>query len=205
MSVITMPLDLPIGSFSLEQRSYDMVESSDATGSEAVRLFGPPRWSVAMGSMKDMDLAQASIWEVLCLQLRRGSNHLGVWDPVRVAPRGTMRGLLTLLAAPAAGATSMQLAGAAGTLLAGDWLQIGTGVGSSQLVKVVQNVTAAAGVATVVFEPALRIAFSIGATVTWDRPVFYARPVGSPASWSYQAGNMLQDGFSLDLLESFTP
>jgi hypothetical protein len=203
MSIITMSPSILMGSFAMEQISYDMVEVSDPTGAEAIRLFGPPRWRTSLSAMPDMNLAQASEWEVIVLQLRRGINHLAVWDPVRVLPRGTMRGTPTLSSGAPAGSTAINLSGASGTLLKGDWLQIGTGVGTSQLVKSMSDVTAVAGAVTVTFEPALRISYSTGAVITLDRPVFYARQIGKTTKWEYQAGNMLQSGFALDLLEAF--
>lgn len=91
------------------------------------------------------------------------------------------------------------------TLLTGDWLQIGAGVGTSQLVKAVADATAAIdGTMTVTFEPPLRIAFSGGAAVAWDKPVAYYKQTSAP-SWSYRIGRTRkQGGFALDLLESWT-
>lgn len=198
-----MPLGLNIGGFAMEQVSYDMTEASDATGDDAIRLFGPPRWRVNLSSPPAMALGPASDWEAMALALRRGVNCLAVWDPIRIAPRGTLRGAITLNAAAAAGASALQLAGAAGTLLHGDWLQVSTGVGTSQLIKVMVDTTAAAGVASVTFEPGLRIAFAAGTVVTWDRPVFYARSVGKSTRWDYPTGGPRQGAFTLDLLETF--
>lgn len=91
------------------------------------------------------------------------------------------------------------------TLLAGDWLQIGTGVGTSQLVKAVADATAAIdGTMTVTFEPPLRIAFSGGAAVACEKPVGYFKQTSAPG-WSYRIGrSRKQGGFALDLLESWT-
>lgn len=90
-------------------------------------------------------------------------------------------------------------------LKAGDWLQIGTGVGTSQLVKVTADAQEVnAGTMTVSFEPPLRTAFSAGAAVTWDKPVAYFKQTSAP-SWSYRIGRTRkQGGFALDLLESWT-
>ena len=203
MSVITMSTGILMGAFSMEQIGYDMDESSDATGAESTRIFGPPRWRAALAAMPDMSLAQAAEWEAIAMKLNRRVNHLAVWDPVRIAPRGTMRGSLTLNATVVAGVTSVELAGASGTLLVGDWLQIGAGVGTSQLVKVVLDTTASGSLATVTFEPSLRIGFNSGTTVTWDRPVFYGKQIAKSVKWEYQAGNLLQSGFALDILEQF--
>lgn len=203
MSIISMPVGILIGSFSMEQISYDMVESSDATGAEAIRLFGPPRWRVSLAAPNSLSLAQAADWEVITLTLRRGSNHLAVYDPVRTLPRGTMRGFPTTGAAAPAGSTSIQIASASGSLLKGDWVQIGTGVGTSQLVKVVADVTASGGTATVNFEPSLRFDCAAGTQVNLDHPVFYARSIGKSVKWQYEAGNTLTQGYAFDLLEAF--
>ena len=91
------------------------------------------------------------------------------------------------------------------TLLPGDWLQLGTGVGTSQLVKVVASATEAAdGTLSATIEPPLRYAFSAGAPVTWDKPVAYYKQTSTPG-WSYRIGrNRRQGGFALDLLESWS-
>lgn len=91
------------------------------------------------------------------------------------------------------------------TLLPGDWLQIGTGVGTSQLVKVVATATEAAqdGTLSVTFEPPLRWAFSSAAVVAWDKPLGYYKQTSAP-SWSYRIGRSRKEGgFAVDLLESW--
>ena len=204
MTILTIDPTLFIGSFTMEQIVYDMVESSDATGAEAVRLFGPPRWKVSIGSGEIMNLAQGATWEAMQLQLKRGVNALAVYDPVRVAPQGTLRGNPVVgSAGVAAGVNTMPVSNMNGTLAVGDWLQVGTGIGTSQLLKVVQAATPVSGAASVTFEPALRYAFLANTPITWDHPVFYARSVGKSTRWDYQAGNLLQSGFALSLLETF--
>ena len=91
------------------------------------------------------------------------------------------------------------------TLLAGDWLQLGSGLGTSQLVKVVADVQASNNSRmTVTIEPPLRIQYASNTAVTWDRPTTYFKQLGSP-QWSYRPGRrQKQSGFALDLLESWT-
>lgn len=111
MSIVTWPTGLSVpASFTLGQQRYDMTESSDSTGADAARLLGPPRWTVSLRSVELMPLADAGLWEAMLLQLRGRVNHLAVYDPVRVAPRGTLRGAPTLNATVSAGATSAVLA-----------------------------------------------------------------------------------------------
>lgn len=206
MSIITLPAGLRIGECSIGQARYDMAEMSDATGHTAARLFGPPRWRVSLRSPQALQFAQAAQWEAVILQLRGGVNHLAVPDPVRQVPQGTMRGTLTLNGAHSAGAVALSVTGGAGqastTLKAGDWLQIGTGVGTSQLVKVMADTTAnGSGVIALTVEPPLRTAFSGGTAVTWNSPLGYYKQVGE-ATWSYGPGRTT-GGYALDLLEAW--
>lgn len=210
MSIITWPAGLKApAEFTVSQARYDQVEMSDATGHAAARVFGPPRWQIALRSVDAFSLAEAGVYEAMLLQLRGGINHLALHDFVRSAPQGTMRGTLTMSAGPSAGATTISVTGGAGqagtTLKAGDWLQIGSGLGTSQLVKVMADATAnGSGVIALTIEPPLRTAFSSGAAVTWDKPLAYYRQTGKP-QWAYRPNKVFkQGGFSIDLLESWT-
>jgi len=90
------------------------------------------------------------------------------------------------------------------SLRAGDWLQVSTGLGTSQLVMVTADVTLAeAGTGSVSIEPPLRRAYDAGAAVTWDKPLAYYRQSTETATWSYGAGGAVLGGMSLDLLESW--
>lgn len=112
MSVITLPagLKMPAGC-TIGQQRYDLTESSDSTGSQAARLLGPPRWQMSLRSVDALTLAEAGLWEAMILQLRGRVNHLAMYDPVRSAPAGTLRGAPTLNATASAGASSIVLAG----------------------------------------------------------------------------------------------
>lgn len=197
MTVITLPTNLPLGDgcgFGL--RRYDMQATSEPTGAQQDRPLGPPRWALSLVQPRALSLRDAGRWEALQAQLRGRINRLYAWDPVRKAPQGTLRGTLTLTSTLAAGATSMAVSGSTGTVLAGDLLQIGTGLGTSQLVKVVADGTQAA----ITFEPPLRLGYSSGTTVIWDKPGAYFALQASAASWTYTGARVAQ-GHSMDLLE----
>lgn len=207
MSVIALPPLLGIGGCSIGQARYDQLENSDATGHHSVILFGPPRWILTLSAPAHLPISEASLWESLLLKLRGGANHLSAWDPIRRHPEGTMRGSMILNGAHSAGASSLSIVASGQTnktLLAGDWLQIATGVGTSQLVKVVDNATSdgSAGVIGVNIEPSLRIAFSNGTVVNWDKSLGYYRMMSAP-NWAYGYGRT-QNGFTAELLESWT-
>lgn len=140
MSVITIPAAVhdTLGGQSFGQHRYDVAESSDVTGDSAVNAGAPPRWTSGLRSADGLTLEEAGEWEGLLLRLRGGINYLAVYDKLRPAPLGTMRGEPKIGAAVAVGDSTAVLVNFVGTLKAGDWLQFSTGVGSSQLVKVVQ-------------------------------------------------------------------
>lgn len=207
MAVITLPTALKIGAdCAMGQRRFDTVAMSDSNGTQQARLLGPPRWTLALLQPEKLTLAEAGQWQALLLQLRGRVNVLAAWNPLRPAPMGTLRGTLTLSAGAALGATSISVTGGAGeasrTLLAGDCLQIGTGLGTSQLVMITAAATAdGLGIIALSIEPPLRTTFANGAAVTWDKPLAHYRVTSDAASWTYGSSGVLVTGMSLDLLE----
>lgn len=204
-----MPAGLSVGDFGVAQQRHDLTEMSDSTGATATRLLGPPRWRLSMSAPQGgLSQAQAALWQTMLLQLRGGVNHLAAWDIVANAPRGTMRGTLTLNGATTAGqSAAISITGGVGqaatTLLAGDWLQVGAGL-TGQLVKVVVDATAnGSGVISVTVEPPLRTAYSGGTAVTWDKALGHFKMLSAAPGWTYNPGNNLLQGFSIDLLEQW--
>lgn len=213
MAVITWPTDLQPGvGTAWGQRRYDLTFASEATGAQQDRLLAPPRWQLSIQQPELLTPRQAGQWQAVVLKMRGRVNHLLAPNFGRLQPLGTMRGTLTLQAAAVAGATAISVTGGAGqagtTLLAGDMLQLGTGVGTSQLVAVVADAVAnGSGVISLQVEPPLRYAFSLGAAVAWNRPATYFKASGTASRWSFDSGPGLPytTGMSLDLLEHWTP
>ncbi len=202
MSVIALPANLKYNQYAWGVIDYELQEVSDTTGDSAARILGPSRWSLHFTSNPDMDLTEAARWEYLTLKLR-GGNVLAAYDIVRKAPTGTMRGTPTISASVAVGATTMSI-NATGTLSRGDRLGVGTGLGTSQLIIVENDATASAGVITFDFNNPARIAFSVGTTITWDKPVAYFRKINKQATLgTYSIEGMGQGDFTFDLVESF--
>lgn len=204
MAIITLPASLRLGARGgMGQRRFDLLSQSEASGTQQTRLLGPPRWTLQLVQPQLLTLTEAGAWSALLLQLRGRVNVLAAWEPTRAAPQGSVRGALVLAAACAAGATALQVSGcnpAGGTFKAGDCLQVGAGLGTSQLVMVVADATAVAGVATLAFEPPLRTGFVSGTTVAWDKPLAYYRLQADAGSWTYSPGSLVS-GMVLDLLE----
>jgi hypothetical protein len=89
------------------------------------------------------------------------------------------------------------------TLLAGDWLQIGTGVGSHYCMVTADATATDAGAITVSIEPPLRQAISSGAAVAWDKPLCHFKQTADGASWDAVPGSSDVGGFALDLIEDW--
>lgn len=205
MSILTIPSGLLVRAFNMGQQRFDQEFSSGDTGVSQTRLLAPPRWTASIVAPQWLSAADAAIWRDLILRLQGRVNQLAVHDYDNPAPLGTMRGTLTLASAVAAGATSLSVTGGAGqagtTLLAGDWIGIGSG-STRQLVSVAANATAnGSGVIALTIAQPARWAQSSGSSVAWDKPTALFRQRTSSNSWSRDGD--VRTGYSLDLVESW--
>lgn len=191
MAIIVIPARLALGAgCEMGEVRSDSVDGSDPSQIEQARVFGPPRWRMMLTSPPNTFGAGAEQWASLRTRLMGSIHVLEAWPIPRVEPRGTMRGTITVQAVAAAGAGTITLTGGSGqagkTLLDGDWLQIGAGLGTSQLIRVNADATAnASGVITITFDHVLRSAAAAGAAVTWDKPRCYWRRTDTETAWSY--------------------
>lgn len=201
MSVITFPASLKVETARWSQVRLD-VSFSSVFGSQAAEVSSP-LWEVMLTSPMMFENESGS-WQALLMQLRGQTNQLALWNTGRSAPRGTMRGTMTLNTAAAIGATTLSIIAAteaSKTLLAGDMIGLGSGI-TQQVVMVVADATAnGSGVISVTTEPPLRNAHLIAAAVTWDKPKALFRRKQSAASWDYET--MLVSGFGLELIEDW--
>jgi hypothetical protein len=154
-----------------------------------------------------MNDQQASEWKATAMLLDGQVNQFELWDKMRPAPIGTMRGTLTLSSSAAQGASSLVITGGAGqastTLKQGDLLGLGSGL-TQQVVMVTADATAnGSGVITASVKPSLRNAFTGGAIVTWDKPKALFRRTSSGVSWDYSA--MIVSGFGMSFIEDWRP
>lgn len=209
-SVVTIPAGMIFGpDCGVAEVRYDSIDRADSTGSTQARLYGHPRWSLTLMPPQRLKRAEAAYWRAVTLKLKGRINVLAAYDPARAAPRGTMRGTITLKTTVVAGAEAMTLAAGAGqaatTLLAGDWLQIGTGYGTSQLIMVTDDATAdGAGDIAIQFAHPLRKGFTAGAAITWDKPLVYCKQGADRTAWRYKGQSLLEEGYGFpDLLEDW--
>lgn len=202
MATLTFPSSILVATMTWGQVRRDLTYTS-IFGSQAVEI-SPPLWSVSMEAQPLKEISSGA-WKSLIVGLKGKTNNLALWDFLRPAPAGTMRGTMTLNSNAAQGATSLSIIAAteiSKTLLQGDMLGLGSGA-TRQVVMVTADATAdGAGIISVTVEPQIRTAGTAGNAVVWDKPTALFRRVDSKASWNYSIGKMAS-GFALDLIEDW--
>jgi len=208
MAVITIPDGLLLGpECGWGQVRYDQVDESEADGSSDVRVRGRPRWTVTLvPPQKLRQGAEAQKWESMMLGLKGKTNVLAAYDPVRPQPASGTWANGTVSVDVPAGNSFFYFSSpgtAPGTQISiGDKIQIGTGFGTSELVRVTANATLAiAHDVGVNFDPPLRNSYVVGAVVTLVKPVAYFGSTGDRVSWSYDRTGLMVKGYSFSGLE----
>ena len=162
------------------------VSESPFTGAQQTYEYSYALWSATL-SLPPMKRTQAAEWEAFLLKLRgrRGTFLLG--NPDAKTPRGSVTGSITLYTAASVGDDSLVIQSnqnsTVGIFKAGDYLQLG-GSGTAKLYAVVDDASSnASGVVTVNIEPALKVAASSGAAVTYTNPKGVFRMQTSELGW----------------------
>lgn len=196
MSVITLPAAFIPSQFNLTMNVAQRVSASPFGGSEeAVDLLND-RW-MASAELPASAVGDGAWVEAFIGRLRGQSNTTSLYHFARKAPRGTIRGTLTLNADAAQGAASIVITGCSpedGTLKDGDLLGVG-----GLLLMVDGDVAAVAGVCTVPITNRLRVAQLSGAAVTWDKPTVSMRMLAT-SGVQYMPG--MASGVSFDFGEA---
>lgn len=204
MSIITFPSSLGVGKFSWGQQRRDLSYSSNF-GSQSVGVSGP-QWFASLSQPNTKD-ADAGAWQALVLRLGGKVHQLELWNLLRQAPLGTLRGTITLNGAHAQGASTLAVSGGAGqagaTVKAGDYFGLGSGT-TQQVVMVTADATAdgSGNITLDISATTLRNAFGNGASVVWDKPKALFRQSTSRTTWDYAPGGIVS-GIALDLVEDW--
>lgn len=206
MSIVTLPLDLPVKRQDFGLQTFDLTFSNADSGATQTAVLGPARRTCSMVSEDRIPvMAQAAQWRALIHSMRGQVGRIAIHDLLNPVPRGTARGAWTAVAAlPGASTMSVRLGTpqAGKTVLMGDWIGINQESNQRQLLHVQADAVAdAAGLITLTFEPVLRTAVVTGSAVVWDRPTCRMRMTKSDTNWSSESRS--QGGFSLDLVEAW--
>ena len=171
---LALPTSIGIAEITLSADNAVAISQSPFTFQQQVIRHPGQRWSASVSIPPvRRDLAEPWVAFLLALNGPVGTFLLG--DPNAKAPRGSATSATITGAAGAASPTITMI----GTLLAGDYIQVGTG-GTATLHKVLQDRT---GTGTIEIWPALRSTVT-GATVTLTDTVGRFRLSGNQQSFS---------------------
>ena len=199
MAIITVPAGLSVARQTWAQQRNDM-EFRSIFGAQANELAAPLWLTTITAGLKRPEL-----WQALMMQLRGKTNQLALHNCGRPVPKGTMRGTMRA-DATVQGATTMTISASGQgtkTLLAGDFLGIGSGLTQQVVMLTADATSGATGIINVTFEPPLRNALSASSLVVWDKPKALFRQTESKAGWEYEPGKV--SGMSLSLREDWRP
>tara|TARA_B110000977_G_scaffold8991_1_gene11925 strand:- start:254 stop:841 length:588 start_codon:yes stop_codon:yes gene_type:complete len=193
---ITYPLDTPtsIGIESIELRAVNSVATSQSQYSykQQVISHGGQKWeaSVTIPSVRRDKSAQ---WKAMLVALKGPTGTFLLGDPDYATPQGTVSSCVLSGVAGAESPTVVMT----GTLLAGDYIQLGTGSSS----RLHQVLTDQSGDGSIDIWPSLRSTYS-SATVVFNSPKGVFRLATNITSWSIN--NASAYGISFDAVEAIT-
>ena len=171
MSVLTLPVTLPDHDFAkitLSAQHQTARTTSPFSYHSQVFVHSGQRW------MADVDLplqtrADAEAWLAILMELAGGAGEIHLGDPAGAVPRGTANGTPLVDGASQTGQqldTKGWTPSQTGVLLAGDYIEIGSGT-SRRLYKIVADADAdGTGLATLKIWPRLRESPSDGAAIS---------------------------------------
>lgn len=199
---LSYPLTLPAfraRNFTLGITPTVAVSASPFSGVQQVYEWPNVTWRASF----DVVAKGRTEWAVLqafIASLRGRFGTVLIYPYQGVRPRGTTNtaGVTVATGGAAAQARSINLSGmgAGRTLLAGDFLQLGSGA-TTRLHQVVESATAdGSGNATVTIEPPLRTSYSAAAAVTLLKPCTLMRSVSNDGASTVELGGVITASFS---------
>lgn len=194
---ISYPLNTPttIGIESIELRAVNAVAVSQSpfTYKQQVISHQGQIWSASV-SIPSVRRDLAAEWKAMLVALKGPVGTFLLGDPDYVTPRGTVTGTPTLSGNAGDATPNITLTG---TLLAGDYIQLGTG-SAARLHQVLVDRAAGTNVELEVW-PSLRSTYS-GETVIYNSPKGVFRLGNSTTSWSIDNASFY--GISFDAIEA---
>jgi len=192
---ISYPLNTPttIGIESIELRAVNAVAVSQSpfTYKQQVISHQGQIWSASV-SIPSVRRDLAADWKAMLVALKGSVGTFLLGDPDYVTPRGTVSGTPTLSGTAGDSTVSVTMTG---TLLAGDYIQLGTGSAA----RLHQVLVDQSGNGNLEIWPDLRSTYS-GETVIYSSPKGVFRLGNSTTSWSIDNASFY--GISFDAIEA---
>jgi hypothetical protein len=192
---ISYPLNTPttIGIESIELRAVNAVAVSQSpfTYKQQVISHQGQIWSASV-SIPSVRRDLAADWKAMLVALKGSVGTFLLGDPDYVTPRGTVSGTPTLSGTAGDSTVSVTMTG---TLLAGDYIQLGTGSAA----RLHQVLVDQSGSGNLEIWPDLRSTYS-GETVIYSSPKGVFRLGNSTTSWSIDNASFY--GISFEAIEA---
>jgi len=192
---ITYPLNTPttIGIESIELRAMNAVAVSQSpfTYKQQVISHQGQIWSASV-SIPSVRRDLAADWKAMLVALKGSVGTFLLGDPDYATPRGTVSGTPTLSGTAGDSTVSVTMTG---TLLAGDYIQLGTGSAA----RLHQVLVDQSGSGNLEIWPDLRSTYS-GETVIYSSPKGVFRLGNSTTSWSIDNASFY--GISFEAIEA---
>jgi hypothetical protein len=192
---ISYPLNTPttIGIESIELRAVNAVAVSQSpfTYKQQVISHQGQIWSASV-SIPSVRRDLAADWKAMLVALKGSVGTFLLGDPDYATPRGTVSGTPTLSGTAGDSTVSVTMTG---TLLAGDYIQLGTGSAA----RLHQVLVDQSGSGNLEIWPDLRSTYS-GETVIYSSPKGVFRLGNSTTSWSIDNASFY--GISFDAIEA---
>ena len=192
---ISYPLNTPttIGIESIELRAVNAVAVSQSpfTYKQQVISHQGQIWSASV-SIPSVRRDLAADWKAMLVALKGSVGTFLLGDPDYVTPRGTVSGTPTLSGTAGDSTVSITMTG---TLLAGDYIQLGTGSAA----RLHQVLVDQSGNGNLEIWPDLRSTYS-GETVIYSSPKGVFRLGNSTTSWSIDNASFY--GISFEAIEA---
>ncbi len=192
---ISYPLNTPttIGIESIELRAVNAVAVSQSpfTYKQQVVAHQGQIWSASV-SIPSVRRDLAADWKAMLVALKGSVGTFLLGDPDYATPRGTVSGTPTLSGTAGDSTVSVTMTG---TLLAGDYIQLGTGSAA----RLHQVLVDQSGSGNLEIWPDLRSTYS-GETVIYSSPKGVFRLGNSTTSWSIDNASFY--GISFDAIEA---
>jgi hypothetical protein len=159
MANYTLPTNIGFARFNLTRTSRNAVSESPFTFAQQVLTYPGQRW-VADVTLPPLDRAQLDVWRAFFAKLNGREHTFNLGDPLSETPKGSAGGTPVVNGASQTG-SSLVIDGATpsqtGWLLAGDYIQLGTG-GDARLYMVTDDVNSdGSGNVTIPIWPDLQI------------------------------------------------
>lgn len=198
MANYTLPTNIGFNRFNLTRSTRSARSESPFTFSHQILTYPGQRWVADVG-LPPLERSKADVWRAFFSKLNGQEHTFNMGDPLSATAKGSAGGTPLVNGASQTG-SSLVVDGAAtsqtGWLLAGDYIQLGTG-SSARLYMVTDDVnTDGSGNATINIWPTIRTAPANNDAITLASPMGTFRLTGDDMSFETNSNSFTNISFT---------